>query len=223
MVGLLYSKELTCPICLKQFKTKRARRSKVVIAGQDSDFCPRYKSEDNPIFYDPTICPKCGYGAMKDDFEDITDHQKIAVLKNITPKWNKRNYGGRRNVADAIECYRHILENARVMHKKASTLATICMRLAWCYRYNQDPREDQFVRLALKHYQAAYEKEKLPIKKLNAITLLYIIGELNRRLGNTDKALQYFSRVVEHPKRFKNQRIEKMAREQWHKIKDEQD
>jgi hypothetical protein len=222
MVGLLYSKELNCPLCSNGFETKQVRRSKVILEKQDSDFCSYYKSEDNPVFYDPIICPKCGYGALKDDFEGITDQEKIAVLKQITPNWQKKDYGGRRDLIDAIECYKHVYKNAKVMKRKASTIAAVSMRLAWCYRYNKDPREDQFIQQALTYYNEAYEKEKLPVKNLNAITLLYIIGDLNHRLGNKTEALKYFSNVVEHPKRFQNQNIEKMAREQWRKIKDEQ-
>jgi len=55
---------------------------------------------------------------------------------------------------------------------------------------------------------------------MDELTVIYLIGELSRRLEMYDKAIEWFSKVVSHPERDFNIRIEKLAREQWHLVRD---
>jgi hypothetical protein len=215
MVDVLYRKEVLCPVCGSTFKTSKVRLSRSKVEKRDEDFCIYYKGE-NPIYYEVWVCPECGYAAMEAHFQDIDEWGRDKVRKNISVKWRKRSYGSQRGIDEAINCYKLALYCSRVIEAKASTTASLCLRLAWLYRMQQDPREKEFLKHALNFYMEAFSKERFPIGKMNEITMMYLIGELHRRLGNYEEAVKWFNRVVSHPSRHSNPAIEKMARDQWH-------
>ena len=214
MGDALYSKDIECPLCSKEFSTPRVISYKLKLEDRDSDFCPYYKEEQS-FYYEPTICPKCGYGNIADYFEEVTDEQKVKVIKKITKSWSGKDFSGHRDTSDAIKCYRHLTKNARAMELKASRRGTIFLRLAWCYRHRGSNKEKRTLRKALNHYKTAYQEEKLEGVNIDEITLTYLLGELHRRTGNRSKAVKYYSKVVEHPEIDSKPEVEKRARDQW--------
>jgi hypothetical protein len=185
---------------------------------RDSDFCVHYKGV-NPMFYDIYVCPHCGYAALADRFDKIDVEGKKAVLQNTTPNWTSRDYGGERTLEQALECYKLALLCAQLKRDKPSELAALCLRIAWLYRFSQDEQEERrFLQAALDEYVAAYERQT--DNNVNEMNLLYIIGELYRRLGNAAQAVQWFSRVVNHKDRENNPLLISMAREGWQSIKE---
>ena len=214
MGDALYSKDIECPLCSKEFSTPRVISYKLKLKDRDSDFCPYYKEEQS-FYYEPTICPQCGYGDLAEYFEKIPDEKKVKVIKNITKNWSGRNFNGHRDTSDAIKCYRHLKKNAEAMDLKSIRRGTIFLRLAWCYRHKGSNKEKRTLRKALNHYRTAYQEEKLEDANIDEINLTYLLGELNRRTGNRSQAVKWYSKVVEHPNINSNPKIEKMARDQW--------
>ena len=47
------------------------------------------------------------------------------------------------------------------------------------------------------------------------LEIIYLIGELNRQLGNFKEAIRWFEMVVRHEFAFKNRLIKNYAKEQW--------
>jgi hypothetical protein len=214
----LYTKEIKCPVCGKNFTSTRVRTSAIKVETRDSDFCVHYKGV-NPMFYDIYVCPHCGYAALADRFDKIDVEGKKAVLQNTTPNWTSRDYGGERTLEQALECYKLALLCAQLKRDKPSELAALCLRIAWLYRFSQDEQEERrFLQAALDEYVAAYERQT--DNNVNEMNLLYIIGELYRRLGNAAQAVQWFSRVVNHKDRENNPLLISMAREGWQSIKE---
>ena len=76
------------------------------------------------------------------------------------------------------------------------------------------------LRKAIEAYKAAFLKEKMPIGNLSEVTLTYLIGELLRRVGETEEALSYLGRVVSNPQAKNEKRILDLAREAWHEARD---
>jgi len=68
---------------------------------------------------------------------------------------------------------------------------------------------------ALQNYMEAFDKEELPIGNLNEISMMYLLGELSRRVGKFNEAIVWFGKAVASPERRENPRIEKLTREQW--------
>ncbi|WP_051931728.1 DUF2225 domain-containing protein [Clostridium sp. KNHs214] len=216
-LNFLYQKDITCPVCSNKFKEKAVKTSAYVMDTKDSDFFIRYRFI-NPYFYDVWVCPCCGYSAMKSDFLKIKSHEKNLIKEKISCKWKKREYPKEYDIAIAIERYKLALLNYYVRETVSSKKAMTCLKLAWMYRLkNDDKNETEFLNQALTGFEDAYYKECLPIYGMDRYTITYLIGELNRRIGNKEKALLWFSKVITHPGvKFK---LKELARDQRDLIK----
>ena len=57
-------------------------------------------------------------------------------------------------------------------------------------------QETLFLKQALEGFNDAYTKEILPIYGLQRDSLMYLLGELNRKLKNDQNALLWFSKTI---------------------------
>ena len=55
---------------------------------------------------------------------------------------------------------------------------------------------------------------------MDELTLTYLIGEISRRLGEKEEALNWFNNVLRNPEIKDNRVIERMTREQWQLAKE---
>lgn len=200
--SLLYERTIVCPVCETTFKQLALKSTSYRMISKDSDFFIRYAIV-NPYFYDVYVCEHCGYSALKVDFNKISEKQKESVLSNISTKFKSRTYPKEYNLSIAIERYKLALLNATYINSKSSTKAMICLKLAWMYRLSEDSNsaelEKNFLKSALEGFNVTLEKESMPVYKMNTFLLMYLIGELNRRLEIYDTALSWFSRVITTP------------------------
>jgi len=179
----------------------KSRACKVV--SRDSDFCVNYQ-DVNPLFYEAWVCSNCGYAALGDKFESIGDKAAKLVREQISSHWKKRSFTGERNVDNAIEAFKLALYVLQITKAKASEFAKVCLRIAWLYRLKKDKREEEFLKFALQNYMDTYEHENFPIDKMDISTCMYIIAELNRRVGNFEESRKWFSRIIASPEARKN-------------------
>lgn len=195
-ISPLYISHLKCPICDSQVDYTKVRTKSVRLVKQDSDFCPWYE-DANPLLYEAVICSECGYGAHVTTFEKINKYEREKIREKITSKWGKRSFLGQRNYDKAIEAFKIVLLNLYEREAAKSEIAKICMRLGWLYRYKADETmEKKFMEHALNYYQAAYMDEDLNQGKLDEYTCMFIIGDLNKRLGQYEESTQWFSRLI---------------------------
>jgi uncharacterized protein (DUF2225 family) len=169
------------------------------------------------------VCEFCGYAAQAERFEEISSRDAEKIIKEITPRWKKRNFTGVRTPEKGLEAFKLALYNAQTIEAKPSDYAKICMRIAWIYRILKDEREGKFLEHALKFYCEAYEKERFPIGKMDEFTCMYMIAELNRRIGNYDEAIKWFNRLISSQEARKNKVIMEMAREQYYITKEQKE
>lgn len=216
----LYRKEIECPVCLKKFNVTKVKIKACKMERRDTDFCIYYETI-NPLLYDAWVCEHCGYAAQSDKFLSIPVKEAENLKKNLAPKWTKRSFEGERSLDAAIEAFKLILISHNFRNQKSSELAKICLRIAWLYRMKNDPREHDFVKFALRHYTDTYEKERFPVEKLDENTCMYMIGELNRRAGNYEESVKWFSRLVSSPDARRNPTLIEAAREQYQLVKDQ--
>lgn len=208
----LYDKTVTCPICDNNFKARSLKTSSYRIIKKDSDFFINY-SIINPYFYDVWICNSCGYTAMKVDFHKIRASQKEIIKKNITPKWHNKIYPDVYDVNIAIERYKLSLLNYTILDSPSSRKAMNCLKIAWMYRIlGKTETEKLFLKNALVGFMEAYSNEDFPIYTMNKFTMMYLIGELNRRLNNFDEALRWLGDVITSIGA--SQRLKNIARDQ---------
>ncbi|MGI6704626.1 MAG: DUF2225 domain-containing protein [Clostridia bacterium] len=219
MNASLYRVEVDCPVCRETFSTSRVRSKFCVVESRDTDFCVYYKG-CNPIFYEAAVCSKCGYAALYDRFTEIGPEDAGRVYSRFAGKWNGRDFGSERSIEDALDAYKLALYCSQLRKDVTADIFTsICMRMAWLYRIKGDTEEERrFLAHALEQYMVLYDRGDTP-EKMDEITLIYLMGELNRRLGNADDAVIWFSRVVSHSMAGQKPLIVRMAREQWSMVR----
>lgn len=216
----LYTKKVDCPICKKQFSSTKAKVNSCKIDRKDEDFCLHYVSL-NPLYYEIFVCPNCGYAAAESSFKDISDEEIKLLRDAFSRRTVARSFCNERTLEDAIAAYKLAIFTAELRSAKASTLAGLCLKLAWMYRFAGDIQETVFLRHALDKYAEAYDKEGLPIGNLDEMSVQYLIGELSRRVGEYNDAVVWFGKVASHPDRKENRRMESLAREQWAAAKEQ--
>lgn len=213
----IFLKEINCPVCENIFKTPVVKAKSPRIASKDSDLFIRYTVE-NPYFYEVWLCPNCGYAALKTDFDKIKTYQKNLVKERVSPKWINREYDLPFAENIAIERYKLALVNSIMIESNFSTKAIICLRIAWLYRLLEDEtNEVNYMKQSLSAFNEAYLKENLPIYGLDRFSIMFLIGELNRRIGEDTIALKWFSEVIVSIGA--NQKIKEMSRNCKDKIR----
>ncbi len=222
MSDSLYSKEIFCPVCKMKIEVTKVRSKACTIKSKDTDFCIYYEGI-NPILYDVWVCEYCGYAAQGERFEELSDEEAKKVMKNISPYWKSRKFCGERNVESAMETFKLALYNLQMINAKASDLAKVCIRIAWLYRLNSDEKENEFLKHALRFYNEAYDKETFPINKLDESTCMYLMAELNRRIGDLESATIWFNKLMSSPAAKANKVLIEMAREQYHLVRQQRE
>lgn len=220
MSDVLYEKEAKCPICNNRFSSKKLRLSACVVDKRDEDFCVYYKNY-NPMYYEIFVCPHCGYAASENSFGNLTLIELNKIKEILSGKTVARSFCNERDINDAIDSFKLALFIASSRDSKNSIVAGICLKLAWLYRELQDEKEKIFLKYALENYSIAYDKEEMPIGNLDEISVQYLLGELSRRLQKFKDAVFWYNKAVNNPQRVTNPRIEKLAREQWIAVKEQ--
>lgn len=222
-----YAKKEKCPVCGNVFDNLKVAGTAVRVVKKDEDFCPYYEPI-NYLLYFPCLCSACGYAAMEDKFENISDKNINLIKEVITSRWVPREFNGERTINDGIELYKLVLLNLQVKKANSSEIASVCMRIAWLYRFINDPKEYDFLKFALSSYKEAFENENLPTENLDEITCMYIIGELSRRLEDDNEAGKWYHKVISYKNideanKGKTNYIINLAREQLQRVRDKKD
>lgn len=209
----LYQVSVECMQCEATFATSRVRPSFKKGSGRDADFCLHYKDPAvNPDFYVVRVCPYCGFATTENFSNRMTVKQKENFRAAVASKWAYTAYGGERTLEDALKAYKLALLTAQIKEEKMRVVAGILHHIAWLYRFKQDAeQENKFLQFALDAYIQVYEVEGVD---LNNARLMYLIGEINRRLRNYAEAIRWFSRVV-NDKKLMDASMIQASREQW--------
>lgn len=210
---LLFEKSYTCPVCDNEFKSKMVRTGKVRLAGADTDLRPRYMGVD-ALKYDAVLCPKCGYAALNRYFNFIMARQAASIKEEISKTFS---YEGTEDKVysyeDAIMRHKLALLNTVVKNGKNSERAYTCLKLAWLYRgkremllqqeeYDKDEvmelatEEKELLTNAYEGFESAFSKEDFPMCGMDQYTLLYLLAELARRIGDNEAAARHVSKVL---------------------------
>lgn len=214
----LYQSKLQCICCETPFATSRVRPSFKKAIATDTDFCGYYKDDVNPDYYVVRVCPICGFASTENGLDRLNDLQKRKYMDVVGMRWVPADYGGNRTAKQALACYKLALLSAQTVGEKERVVAGILHHIAWLYRYESNMAEEQrFLRFALQAYIRVYEEEGA---SLNNARLMYVIGELHRRIGEYNDAVRWFSRVV-NDKKIVDSAMIRACREQWQLIREE--
>lgn len=211
MVEPLFTVKVKCTYCDIEFNTSRVRASFKKSLKTDTDFGIHYK-EINPDYYVVRVCPFCGLATTENFSDKMTKDQRRNFEEKVKDNWNMRDYSGARNWDEAMQTYKLALVSAQLKGEKERVIAGILHHISWLYREKQDIElEKKFLKFALEAYIEVYESEG---GSLNNAKLMYLIGELNRRLGDFNNAVKWFAKVV-NDKSIMDSAMIKASRDQW--------
>jgi uncharacterized protein (DUF2225 family) len=216
----VFLRKFDCPVCGSEFMSSQVRSSKVKMTGSDLDLKPLY-TPFSPLRYDAVVCPMCGYAALTTYFNAVSEKQREAIKEKITPNFIYNEYPLAFSVDDALGRHKLALLCAVVKKVKASEKAILCLKMAWLCREKPDKSQEElaFIKNAMDGFVIALQKENLPIYGMDGPTVWYMMGELSRRLGKIDNALQYLSKVIVNPAA--SNRLKDKARDVRDLIKDD--
>jgi uncharacterized protein (DUF2225 family) len=215
----LYDKKFECLICRHSYKSKKIRSRYVKPERVDSDFGPIFKHGDgnNPLLYYVTVCPQCGFSFTEDFSKNIGQKVRKKIQEEISGKIDKSvDYCGVRNLEIAVNAYKLAIFFAQLLEERHIVFANLCLRLAWLKRGVANKEEERrFLQLAASEFEQSFIKSDFNPETTPEIQILYLIGELNRKLGKYNESVKFFTTVVEHPDRSRYRKYVNMAREQW--------
>jgi uncharacterized protein (DUF2225 family) len=227
MTEPIWIKEVKCPACDAVFKTARVKPSALKVKAGEADFHKIYENI-NPLLYAVTSCPNCNYSARNDDFDDKTMEYHPEIVKlAMAIKDSKKNIRFQETKEIDIETAvkKHLLAITFAKQYKPMdplTVAGLYMHIAWMYREQGNKDKDlEYQKFALEYYIMTFEKGSHIPEKIGEPGIIYLIGELNRVLGNYSEAVTWFSRVVKHDQISNFPNIENLARDAWEKITEE--
>ncbi|QWU15363.1 hypothetical protein SAMN04487895_11938 [Paenibacillus sophorae] len=213
----LYSIKVTCCNCEREFVTSRVRPSLKRAVRRDADFCSYYK-EENPDYYVVRVCPFCGFASTENSAGKLAEWQRKAFSERVGSRWQLRDFGGKRNWEEALETYKLALLCAQAIGDKERIVASLLHHIAWMYRYQGNTEQEQrFLHYSLESYINVFERDGVAG---NDARLMFLIGELNRRIGWFNEAIKWFSRLVNDQKIMDAAMI-RAAREQWAIIREQ--
>jgi uncharacterized protein (DUF2225 family) len=181
-----YLRTTTCPICGGEFSVKQYRSTRLRVVKRDADHHHWYADNQHPLWYFVVVCPSCGYAAGSNYFSEINEKEinRIRGKTSGLKLFDEINVD-RDDPSIVAECFGHAIRVAQAASFVSSVLAGIYLRTAWfCREIEDEEQEVLFLRLAYQNYERAYEREKLPIGPMSRLGLLYLLGELARRLGD---------------------------------------
>lgn len=216
-----YDKLITCIHCKKEFLTTKIRKSTIQLLGTDSDFRPIYKSV-NPLYYNVHVCEHCGI-AFTDDFSKYFLPGKAEMLESrISNHWSPHSFIGERNLDQAIQSYQLAIICGEIKQEKHIVLAGLALRTAWLYREQQKLEwELRFLESARDEYIESYLLSDFSHSTMSELKVLFLVGELSRRIGDKATASKYFSKILEQQKTTNEVAIVRKTKEVWQTMREE--
>ncbi|HTX43732.1 MAG TPA: DUF2225 domain-containing protein [Methanocella sp.] len=187
----LQPRKFTCPLCGNVFE------SPVIMStnsfGRLHSDLYREAAGEQPVCHFVHACPKCGYTGFEGDFEpqDLGFVFKDLVEQNITPAIKDRALDAPGNFYLAALC-------AEWRGAPSYVIARIYHMGAWCCRVRGDGGKERFyLARAAEYFERALssgDTSKADARE-NVAIFTYLLGDIYRRLGEAEKAKEWYGRV----------------------------
>lgn len=232
----LLEKAIRCPVCDGVFKTTMIKTGRLKRLEPDADLRPRYQGLDS-LKYDVSMCPKCGYTALNNNFAHLSTAQIKLIQEGVCKKVNVREMEIPNGLTvfdydQAIERTKLSLFNTIVKHGTNSEKAYTCLKISWLIRgkieqveveTSEDQavvdawkkEEDEFYRQAYDGMMKAVASEMFPICGMDQTTVDYLLASMSLRLEEYTTASKLVAGIL--TSRTASSRIKNKA----HEMKDQ--
>ncbi len=191
LVGKVRRAYTCCPMCRYVFRAPRV--GTYVTVGREPDLCPKFPGRQNDgsrtIQSEVTMCPACSFAA-RDDFDglDLSPTERHGLEERLKDDGLLRVF--RTNPTPWLAFHAaEVCGQERAVPIRE--LGDLCLRASWvCRKEKEQPFESTFQLRAVRYFLRALEGDDLHGRELSLTT--YLIGELNRRLGNHREALNWY-------------------------------
>ena len=202
-VSPFYEKKIDCINCKKTFPTLKVRSKNIRVAQSNSDFQPLYgENQVNALYYNVFVCEHCGFSFTEDFTKYFAPGVQEEIQEQITSKWVHHDFKGERTVLQAIQAYKLAYLCASIKKEKNVLKAGLLLRIAWIYRsLNNTIQEKRFMTMARDQYMESYSNEDYTSTQMSDTRVMYMIGELSRRIEDYPNATRFFSHVIESRER----------------------
>jgi uncharacterized protein (DUF2225 family) len=194
----LVARELTCPACESTFMLHTPKSRAFQLVRRDADYCPHYEGV-NPLFYQAWVCPHCSFASYKEHWKPLSETERIGMrqlsgeakegMRFDFSKPERTLFAAILSYQLAYRCY------LRRMPTAYDHLAGIQLRLAWLCRIGNDrKREIMHMGAAMAHFAEAFDHGRN--LSMSEGRIAYLLGELNRRVGNGESAVEWYMRAI---------------------------
>jgi hypothetical protein len=194
----VYLKGFACPVCRANFESGVLRQSKLRVLRVEG-LRPIYKDIE-PLCYDVLLCINCGYAALKDRFDSLTDKQRDSIINNI--RLNYSNFMPASNpekidLKQGIERFKYALLTAVVRKATSGEIAMLLIKISWLYKTLGDTENYLlFAKHAYETLEVAYSSERFPIMGLSQAAATYLLATYATYFGEYEKALKLLANII---------------------------
>lgn len=221
-ISPFYEKKIKCIHCNHTFTSYKVRTKFIKIAETESDFHPIYSDSNvNALYYNVFVCEHCGFSFTEDFTTYFAPGIKELINEQICSKWVPRSFNGERTLEQAIQAYQLAFVSGTLKKERHVTLAGLALRIGWLYRSSgNEEQERRFIKLARDQYLDSFSTDDYSGTQMTSTRVIYMIGELSRRIGDYDMATKFFSKVIEKQHRGDAEiKLVKMAKDQWELVR----
>ncbi len=182
--------DLVCPVCDNHFRSQSVVSTNS-FGGKRTDF-HECAAGAQPLPFLVHTCSACGFSGVERSFvegAEVSAHVRSQVLTVLTPR-----------VADhqldsASDRYEAAARVAEWQGDHPRQIADLLLRAAWCCVDDADHEGERFYRraAAVRFTEALTAQNAVPESERAVLT--YLIGELWRRVGETELAGEWLARV----------------------------
>lgn len=194
----LVARELNCPACESTFTLHTPKSRAYQLVRRDADYCPYYEGI-NPLFYQVWVCPRCSFAAYKEHWKPLSEAERVGMrqisseakegLRFDFAQPERTLFAAILSFKLAYRCY------LRRMPTSHDHLGSVQLRLAWLCRLGNDrKREIQHMGAAMTHFAEAFDHGRN--LTISGGKIAYLLGELNRRVGNGEAAVEWYMRAI---------------------------
>ena len=189
---IIFDEEYICPLCGKTYESPTIGSSSYGYL--DSEF-RMHSFGLNPLRFSLHICPYCKY-PTKNPYEELTNEQKTRIKKILENK-----IGVIRVDKELLYKFLVYAQLTKELGYPNYAVADAYLTAAWVADDLRSSERKNLRKHTLDYFVKSLSDDvTLTKKKIQVIT--YIIGELYRRLGEFEKAIEWFQKVKTRSKKF---------------------